>query len=104
MYILSYNWHIKSLIVNKFLDVLAERFSQDPLESYFCKEHPPGARIGKLPSMTLVMPRRNEKVFKPKVRDQYINFESNRTISMSEKKTNKTIIALSNSFKQPSDT
>ena len=49
MYILSYNWHIKSLIVNKFLDVLAERFSQDPLESYFCKQHPPGAQIGKLP-------------------------------------------------------
>ena len=49
MYILSYNWHIKSLIANKFLDVLAERFSQDPLESYFCKQHPPGAQIGKLP-------------------------------------------------------
>ena len=33
----------------KVLDVLAEWFSQDPLESYFCKQHSPGARIGKLP-------------------------------------------------------
>ena len=29
--------------MNKVSDVLAERFSQDPLETYFCKQHPAGA-------------------------------------------------------------
>ena len=29
--------------MNKALDELTERFSQDPLENYFFKEHPPGA-------------------------------------------------------------
>ena len=27
--------------MNKVSDVLAERFSHDPLETYFCKQHPP---------------------------------------------------------------
>ena len=27
--------------MNKVSDVLAERFSQDALETYFCKQHPP---------------------------------------------------------------
>ena len=35
--------------MNKVSDVLAERFSQDPLETYFCKQHPAGAWIDKLP-------------------------------------------------------
>ena len=30
-------------------DVLAERFSQDPLETYFCKQHLPGASKDKIP-------------------------------------------------------
>ena len=28
--------------MNNVSDVMAERFSQDPLETYFCKQHPPG--------------------------------------------------------------
>ena len=35
--------------MNKVSDVFAERFSQDPLETYFCKQHPPGAWKDKLP-------------------------------------------------------
>ena len=27
--------------MNKVSDVLVERFSQDLLETYFCKQHPP---------------------------------------------------------------
>ena len=42
MYILSQNWRIKFSIMNKVSDVLPERFSQDPLETYFCKRHPFG--------------------------------------------------------------
>ena len=34
--------------MNKVSDVLAGRFIQDPLETYFCKKHPPGAGIDKL--------------------------------------------------------
>ena len=69
--------------------VLAERFSQDPLESYFCKQ-PPGVWKDKLPLYEFGYANtfRNQKVFKPtatgKVRDE-INFESDRTSSMSEK-------------------
>ena len=29
--------------MHKVSHVLAERLSQDPLETYFCKQHPPGA-------------------------------------------------------------
>ena len=29
--------------MNKVSDVFAERFSQDQLETYFRKQHPPGA-------------------------------------------------------------
>ena len=29
--------------MNNVSDVMAQRFSQDPLETYFCKQHPPGA-------------------------------------------------------------
>ena len=29
-------------IKRKVSDVLVERFCQDPLETYFCKQHPPG--------------------------------------------------------------
>ena len=48
---------MKFTIMNKVSDVLAERFSQDPLEIYFCK-HPPGASIDELPLLY-------QKVFKP---------------------------------------
>ena len=45
--------------MNKVSDLLSERFSQNPLETYFCKQHPPGAeKINyRYPSMTLVMPK-----------------------------------------------
>ena len=43
MYILSWNRHVKFSIMNKVSDMLAERFGQNPLESYFCEQHPPGA-------------------------------------------------------------
>ena len=43
MYMLSLNRHKKFSIMNKVSDVLAERFSQDPLETYFCKQQRPGA-------------------------------------------------------------
>ena len=35
--------------MNKVSDVFAERFGQDPLETCFRKQHPPGAWIDKLP-------------------------------------------------------
>ena len=35
--------------MNKVSDVFAERFSQDPSETYFCRPHPPGAWKDKLP-------------------------------------------------------
>ena len=35
--------------MHKVSYVLAERFSQDPLETYFCKQHSPGAWKDKLP-------------------------------------------------------
>ena len=38
--------------MNKVLDELAERFSHDPLENYFFKQHPSGAWKD---SMTLAM-------------------------------------------------
>ena len=34
--------------MNKVSDVLAQRFSQDLLEAYYCKQHPPGTWIVKL--------------------------------------------------------
>ena len=95
--------------MSKVSDVLAERFSQDPLENYFCKQHPPGTWIDKLPFYDFGYPKtfRNQKVFKPiatgKVRVENINFESNRTSSIPEKNTNKTILAIFKSFKQSSD-
>ena len=77
--------------MNKVSDVLAERFSQDPLETYFCKQHPPGAWIDKRPLYDFAYAKtfRNQKVFKPiatgKVGGENINFESNRTSLVSEK-------------------
>ena len=84
--------------MNKVSDMLAERFSQDPLETYFCKQHPPGAWINKLPLYEFGYAKtfRNQKVFKPiatgKVRDENINFESNRTSSVSEKIQTKQVL------------
>ena len=53
--------------MHKVSDVLAERFSQDPLETYFCKQHPPGAEKDKLPLCDFGCEKnfRNQKVFKP---------------------------------------
>ena len=80
--------------MNKVSDVLSERFSQDPLETYFCKQHPPGAWQDKLPSYDSGCAKNFhlhfcKKFSKPitagKVRDEKINFESDRTSLMSEK-------------------
>ena len=79
--------------MNKVPDVLAERFSEDPLETYFYKQHPPGAWNwkDKLPLYDFGYANtfRNQKVFKPiatgKVRDENINFESDRTSLMPKK-------------------
>ena len=49
MYILSQNKDIKFSIMNKVSDVMVERFSQDPLETYFYKQHPPGTWKDKIP-------------------------------------------------------
>ena len=71
--------------MNKVSDVLAERFSQDQLESYFCKQHPPGAWKDKLTLYDFGYANtfRIQEVFKSiatgKVRDENINFESDRT-------------------------
>ena len=90
--------------------MLAERFSQDPLKTYFCKQHPPGAWIDKLPLYDFGYGKtfRKQKVFKPtatsKIRYENINFESNRTSWMSEKiQKKKTTLTISKSFNQPSD-
>ena len=40
---------MKFSIMNKVSDVLSERFSQVPLETYFCKQYPPGAWKDELP-------------------------------------------------------
>ena len=68
--------------------MLAEIFSQDPLETYFCKQHPPGAWVDKLPlcDFGYVKTFRKQKVSEPiatgKVKDENIDFESNRTSSL----------------------
>ena len=77
--------------MNKVSDVLAERFSQNPLETYFCKQHPNGAWIDKLPLYDFGYAKtlQNQKVFRPtatvKVKGKNMNFESDRTSSMSRK-------------------
>ena len=50
----------------KVQNMLAERFSQDPLETYFCK-HPLGTGIDKLPLYDFGYAKafRKQKVFKP---------------------------------------
>ena len=52
--------------MNKVSDVLAERFSQDPLETYFWKQHHPEAGKDKLSLYDLSYANtfRNQKVFK----------------------------------------
>ena len=75
----------------KVLYKLAERFSQDPLEMYFCEQHLPGAWKDNLPlyDFDYASTFWNQKIFKPiatgNVRDENIMFESDRTGSMSEK-------------------
>ena len=71
--------------------MLTERFIQGPLETYFYKQRPSEAWIDKLPLYDFGYAKtfRSQKVFKPittgKLSDENINFESNRTSSMSEK-------------------
>ena len=77
--------------MNKVSDVLGQGFSQGPLETYFCKQHPPEAWIDRLPFYDLGYAKtfQNQKVFKAiatgQVRGENINFESNRTSLMLEK-------------------
>ena len=72
--------------------MLAERFSQDPLQTYFCKQHPPRAWRDKLPLYDFGYANtfRNQKVLKPiaggKVRDKNVHFGSHRTSLISQKK------------------
>ena len=51
--------------MNKVSDVLAERFSQGLLETFFCKQYPPGDWIVKLPLYDFAKTFQNQKVFKP---------------------------------------
>ena len=69
----------------------AERVSQDPIETYFCKQHPPGALKDNvaLYDFGYVNTFRNQNVFTPiaagNVKDENSNFASDRTSSISEK-------------------
>ena len=71
--------------MHKFSYVLVERFSQDPLETYFSKQHSPGAWKVNLPLYDIGYTNtfRNQIAFKPiatgSVRDENIRFESDRT-------------------------
>ena len=94
--------------MNKVSYVLAKRFSQDPLETCFCKQHPPGVWKNNLPLYDFGYANKfqNQIAFKPivtgSVRDKNTNFQSNRTSSLPEKKIrNKTILAIFKSFKKP---
>ena len=98
--------------MHKVSYVLAERLSQDSLETYFGKQHPSGACKDNLPLyITLVMTTlfvRKQNVFKPtatgNVRDENINFETDTESVQCRKYRNKTILAIVKSFEQPSDT
>ena len=72
--------------MNKVSDVLAARFSQDPLETYFCKQQPPGAWIDKphLYDYRYAKTFRKQKAFKPIATGKVRYFESNRTSSVLE--------------------
>ena len=71
--------------------MLAERFTQDPLETYFCKQHPSRARKENLPLYDFGYANtfRNQIAFKPIVtgsaRDENTDFGSDRTSSLSGK-------------------
>lgn len=77
--------------MHKVSHELSKRFFQDPLETYFHKHHPPGARKDNLPLYDFGYENTfwNQLVFKPivtgSVRDKKINFELGRTSSMSRK-------------------
>ena len=87
--------------------MFGQGFSQGPLETYFCKQHPPEAWIDRLPFHDLgyVKTFRNQKVFKAittgQVRGENIVKQNQLNV---EKNTNKTTLAIFKSFKQPSDT
>ena len=71
--------------MHKVSYMLAKRFSQDPLETCFCKQNPCGAWKDNLPlyDFGYVNTFRNQKVFKPiatvNVRVKKTNFESDIT-------------------------
>ena len=97
--------------MHKISYVLGERFSQDPFETYFRKQHPSGAWKDNLSlyESGYANTFRNWKVFKPivtgNVRDENMNFESDIASSMSEKnKTKQYLLSLkvSNSHLIPS--
>ena len=96
--------------MHKVSYVLIERFSQDPWKTYFCKQHPPGAWKGnlRLHDFGYANSFQTQKVFKPivatgNVRDENINFESDKTSSRSKNK-NKANLVIFKCFNQPSDT
>ena len=82
---------MKFLIMHDVSFVLVERFIQDPLETYFCKQHSPGGWKANLLfyDFDYTNTMWNQKVCKPiatgNVRGENIKFESDRTSSMSEK-------------------
>ena len=51
--------------MHKVSYVLAKRFSQDPLETYICKQHPCGKDKAPLCEFDYPNNFRNQKVFKP---------------------------------------
>ena len=77
--------------MHKVSYVLAEKFSQDSLVTYSCKQHPSGAWKDNLPFCNFGCANTfwNLRAFKPiatgSIRDENIYFEPNRTSLMSEK-------------------
>ena len=90
------------MIMHKVSYVLAERFSQDPLETYICKQHPSGKDKLPLCNFDYSKTFRDQKAFKPTAtgKARYENLESDRTSSMAEK-IQTAILAIFKSFKQP---
>ena len=88
--------------MHKVSYVLAKRFSQDPLETYICKQHPCGKDKAPLCEFDYPNNFRNQKVFKPIATGKAWaeNLQSDQTSSMSEKIQTE-ILAIFKSFKQP---
>ena len=88
--------------MHKVSYVLANRFSQNTLETYIFKQHPSGKDKLSLCDFDYPNIFRNRKVFKSIATGKagYENLESDRTSSMSEK-IQTAILAIFKSFKQP---